>query len=131
VVFVLAFSPAGLERSRQLCSDQREEQVKALGLSSRTANGGASVSLGSSHVCTHALAYSPIPTHSPDRDNAVFSRRLGHARVLTVHRTVIHFTCAASLPRIPEGGKAIAIAPFLEPFGLEPAIFAVELFRFL
>ena len=75
--FVLPFSPAGLEHPRQLCSDQREEQVKALGLSSRTANGGASVSLGSSlslgssHVRAHFLAYAPIPTHSPDRGSAV------------------------------------------------------------
>ena len=38
------------------------------------------------------------PAHSPVRDRAAFSLRLGHARVLTVHRTVIHYTRAASLP---------------------------------
>ena len=38
------------------------------------------------------------PAHSSVRDRAAFSLRLGHARVLTVHRTVIHCTRAASLP---------------------------------
>ena len=42
-------------------------------------------------------ALRPTP-HHPRTAGAV-SPRLGHARVLTVHRTVIHYTRAASLPQ--------------------------------
>ena len=39
-----------------------------------------------------------FPPH-PSATLTPVSLRLGHARVLTVHRTVIHYARAASLPR--------------------------------
>ncbi len=55
-------------------------------------------------ICVWARGLLPPLSRSP------VSLRLGHARVLTVHRTVIHYARAASLP---PGGRLICNLPKL------------------